>query len=463
MRSRIREAARWAASLLLGAALFAASGSLAAAADNPRSGPDYFTNVTLTTQDGVPVRFYDDVIKGKIVAINLIYTTCKYACPLETARLSQVARLLGDRMGRDVFFVSITIDPEVDTPAVLKAYAEKYQAGPGWTFLTGKKDEIETISKKLGLYSEPDPNNPDGHQAYLLIGNEVTGQWMRNSAVDNPSFMARTIGDWLTSWQNTKKNALKSYTEVPAKLTLDQGQYLFGNHCAACHTIGRGDHLGPDLAGVTSRRDHDWLMKFINAPDKVRAAGDPIAVALHAKFEQVLMPRLDLGTEDVTMLIDYIDRQSRAVREAAGTAGKPMAAAAAVASPAPVANLKPIVDPYLRIQLALNADSMGDSRNDARSIAAEAGALGPGGAAIDAASREFDKAVDLKAARAAFARLGDAIMAYAKITGAGIGDDVKVAYCPMVQKYWLQQGETIRNPYYGKKMSDCGRLNATLP
>ena len=463
MRSRIRAAARRAASLWLGAALFAALGSTAVAADNPRLGPGYFPNVTLTTQDGVPVRFYDDVIKGKIVAINLIYTTCKYACPLETARLAQVARLLGDRMGRDVFFYSITIDPEHDTPAVLKEYAAKYQAGPGWTFLTGKKDEIETISKKLGLYSEPDPNNPDGHQAYLLIGNEATGQWMRNSAVDNPSFMARTIGDWLTSWQNSKKNALKSYTEVPAKLTLDQGQYTFGNHCAACHTIGRGDQLGPDLLGVTVRRDHDWLTRFIVAPDKIRAAGDPIAIALHAKYQQVLMPRLDLGTEDVAMLIDYIDRQSRTVRDAAGTAGKAPVAAAAVAPPTPVANLKPIVDPYLRIQLALNGDSLRDSRNDARSIAAEAGTLGPRGADIDAASREFQKAVDLKTARTAFARLGDAIMAYARVTGAGIGDDVKVAYCPMVQKYWLQRGETIQNPYYGTKMSDCGRLNATLP
>jgi Cu(I)/Ag(I) efflux system membrane fusion protein len=175
------------------------------------------------------------------------------------------------------------------------------------------------------------------------------------------------------------------------------------------------------------------------------------------------MPRLDLGTEDVTMLIDYIDRQNRALRDASGAAGKPMAAAAAVTAPAPAANLKPIVDPYLRIQLALNADSMRDTRSDAGRIAAEAGALGPRGAAIDAASQDFQKAGDLKAARTAFARLGDAIMAYAKATGAGIGDDVKVAYCPMVQKYWLQRGETIQNPYYGKKMSDCGRISATLP
>src|SRR5688572_32235559 len=76
-------------------------------------------NVTLTTHEGAQVRFYDDLVKGKIVAINLIYTTCQYACPLETARLAQVERLLGDRMGRDIFFYSITIDPGHDTPAVL--------------------------------------------------------------------------------------------------------------------------------------------------------------------------------------------------------------------------------------------------------------------------------------------------------------------------------------------------------
>ena len=107
-------------------------------------------------------------------------------------------------MGRDIFFYSISIDPDLRHAAVLKAYAEKYQAGPGWMFLTGKKDDIETISRKLGLYSAPDPSNPDGHTPMLLVGNEVTGQWMRNSAIDNPKFLATTIGDWLNSWQTSQ-------------------------------------------------------------------------------------------------------------------------------------------------------------------------------------------------------------------------------------------------------------------
>jgi len=272
MRWKIWRPVAPAATLWLAALILLVFRTVPAAADNARWGADYFPNVTLTTQNGAPVRFYDDLVKGKIVAINLIYTTCKYACPLETARLSQVAKLLGDRMGRDVFFYSITIDPDHDTPEVLKEYAAKYQAGPGWTFLTGKQADIDLISKKLGLYAAPNPSNPDGHQPFLLVGNEETGQWMRNSAVDNPSFMARTIGDWLDSWQNAKKETLKSYTEVPARLTLDRGQYTFANHCAACHTIGRGDHLGPDLLGVTAARDRDWLTRFIVAPDQVRAA-----------------------------------------------------------------------------------------------------------------------------------------------------------------------------------------------
>src|SRR3954451_13058799 len=95
-----------------------------------RYGANYFPNITLTTQDGNTVKFYDDLVKGKIVVIDLIYTQCKDACPLETARLRQVQKLLGGRVGKDIFFSSISIDPEHDTPAVLHDYAEMYNAGP---------------------------------------------------------------------------------------------------------------------------------------------------------------------------------------------------------------------------------------------------------------------------------------------------------------------------------------------
>lgn len=458
MRRKILAAVAPAAAVCLAAVLVAAFSSVRAAADN-RLGANYFPNVTLTTQEGAQVRFYDDLIKGKIVAINLIYTTCQYACPLETARLAQVQRLLGDRMGRDVFFYSITIDPEHDTPAVLKQYGEKFHAGPGWLFLTGKQADIELISKKLGLYSPPNPTNADGHKPYLLVGNEATGQWMRNSAVDNPSFLATTIGDWLNSWQNAKKEPARSYAEMPPRPAFDQGQYTFANHCAACHTIGRGDHIGPDLLGVTATRDRPWLTRFIVSPDRMNAAGDPIAVALRAKYKQVRMPNLDLGAGDAAVLIDYIDRQSRTVQTARAAAA-PNGAASPVAA---AADLTPIVNPYLRIQQALNADSLERIKDHAGSIASEAAKLGTSAESIQSAAGKFQQAVDLKGARAAMGELSDAILIYAKAVNGNVGDEVKVAYCPMVQKYWLQKGKRIQNPFYGKEMSDCGRIVPDIP
>jgi len=419
------------------------------AAQNSRWGANYFPNVPLTTQDGKVVHFYDDLLKGKIVAINLIYTTCKYACPLETARLAQVQKLLGDRMGRDVFFYSITIDPDHDTPQVMKEYSERFHAGPGWLFLTGKAADIELISRKIGLYTEPELNNPDGHQPNLLIGNETTGQWMRNSALDNPQFMATTIGDWLNSWQTARKD-MKSYVDAP-KITLDRGEYTFKNHCAACHTIGKGDHIGPDLAGITSMRERTWLSRFIYAPDKMLAAGDPIARQLYAKYKNLPMPNLALSVEDVNVIVDYLAKQP-AVPSA--TQPEPRAAVATVA---------PIVDPYLRIQEALSADSLKGVKDAARAVAFEARKIGPSTETIRLAATAFEQASDLPATRVAFRKLGDAIIMYAKATKAPLGPGISVAYCPMQKAYWLQKGTAIRNPFYGKSMLECGRVNAELP
>jgi hypothetical protein len=249
---------------------------------------------------------------------------------------------------------------------------------------------------------------------------------------------------------------VKSYADVP-KLTLDRGQYTFKNHCAACHTIGNGLHIGPDLLGVTTIRNRDWLMHYIMAPDKVRAAGDPIALALRASYGQVLMPNLDLGADDAAVLIDHLDKQSRAVRlpaagSATGTAGTRRAA-----------DVTPIVGPYLRIQRALNADSLEGIGGAARAIASAAAKLGPNASALAAAAGRFRQARSLKVARAAMGTLGDSLMNYAAESNASIGENVRVGYCPMLQKYWLQVGATVQNPFYGKRMSDCGRITPVIP
>jgi len=268
----------------------------------------YFPDVQLTTQDGARVRFYD-LIKGKTVAIELIYTSCRFACPLETARLAQVQRLLGDRMGRDVFFYSISIDPEHDTPAVLKAFAETFHAGPGWTFLTGHRADIERLARKLGLYSTPNPEDKDGHVPALLIGNEATGDWMRASALDNPNMTATMIARWIAGYPAAASRAsLKSYTEARPVANLTSGQYVFSTKCSACHGLGEGPKVGPDLAGVTTTRTRAWLASYITDPQAMLQRGDPIAKALSAKYGAVSMPTLQLTDQQVQDVIQYLDR-----------------------------------------------------------------------------------------------------------------------------------------------------------
>lgn len=293
--------------------------SVRRAVATPRWGAGYFPNVELTTQDGKAVHFYDDLLKGKLVAIDMIYTHCVDSCPLETARLAQVQKILGDRVGKDIFFYSITLDPKRDTPEVLKAYAEKYHTGPGWLFLTGKPADIDLISKKLGLYSDPDSSNRDGHTPGLLLGNEPAGQWMNNSALDDPHFLSVMIGQFMDNYR-TPQAPSPSYAEAP-KIDLKSGPYLFGTRCAACHTIGHGDKIGPDLLGITNQRDHDWLTRFITAPDKLLAENDPLATALFAKYKQVQMPNLRLGPEGVKSLIAFLDSQSNAISAHAPSQG----------------------------------------------------------------------------------------------------------------------------------------------
>jgi protein SCO1/2 len=283
-------------------------GPMPANAASP-GGPGYFPNTPLTTQDGKVVHFYDDLLKGKSVVINLIYTRCSASCPLETAKLSQVQRLLGGRVGKDIFFYSISIDPANDTPKVLKAYAAKFHTQPGWLFLTGKKEDIILISKKLGLSSLTDGANPDGHQPALMIGKEATNEWMMNSAVDNPQFLAATIVHFLDGYQSA---APPSYADMGPLPKVGKGEYLFKSRCTACHTVGNGDRVGPDLLNVTTLRDRAWLARYIATPDLVLASGDPIAKALFARYKDVRMPNLSLSTEEVDALLPYMEQLSRA-------------------------------------------------------------------------------------------------------------------------------------------------------
>ncbi len=295
----------WLAILLLPALCLAGivQPAAAAPADSPW-GANFFPNSVLINQDGKKLRFYDDMIKGKVVMINFVYAGCKDACPLETAKLRQVQEALGERVGRDIFMYSITIDPKHDTPARLKEYAKRYKVAPGWQFLTGKEAEINQLRQKLGLAEEGEGRSD--HTMNLIVGNEATGQWKQRSTFDNPKVLARVLGDELFNFSRPAV-ADGSYAAAPHTISINPGEDLFRRRCQVCHTVGAGDTLGPDLAGVTRNRDRHWLVRWLKTPDQVLAEKDPIAQSLLTRYNQVIMPNLRLGDRDVDVLLEYLD------------------------------------------------------------------------------------------------------------------------------------------------------------
>jgi protein SCO1 len=294
--------------LLVGLALLVAI-MVCKAGASTHWGANYFPNVPLTDQDGRTLHLYDDLLKGKTVVVNLIYTQCLDSCPLETARLLQLQKMLGDHVGKDIFFYSVSIDPEHDTPAVLKAYAEKFHTGPGWLFLTGKKTDIDLVAHKLGLYYDPGLNR-DGHTVELMIGNEPSGQWTRNAATDNPRFLVNTITTLVDGWKAHEAQAAKSYTQAAPLNVSNKGQYLFATRCAACHTIGHGLKIGPDLKGITTVRDRGWLLRFIQKPDQLLAEKDPLATSLFKQYQEIQMPNVRLGPDDTESIVRFLEAQS---------------------------------------------------------------------------------------------------------------------------------------------------------
>jgi len=155
----------------------------------------HFPNVTLITQEGKSVRLYDDLIKDKIVVLNFFYAHCEGACPKVAANLAKIQKIFGDRVGRELFMYSFTLKPEHDTPEVLKAYAQMYDAKPGWTFLTGTPDDMERLRKTLGFTnSNPElDKDKSQHTGNIRYGNEPLMIWGCVPGMGVPSWIAREI------------------------------------------------------------------------------------------------------------------------------------------------------------------------------------------------------------------------------------------------------------------------------
>lgn len=143
---------------------------------------NYFGEIPLVTQDGKEVRLYSDLLKGKIVIIDVIFTTCTGVCPVLSGTFAKIQDRLGDRLGKDVLLLSISVDPVNDTPAKLKEYAGRFKAKPGWYFLTGSKDNVDAALRKLGQYVE----DKEAHQNLFILGNERTGLWKKAFGLAKP-------------------------------------------------------------------------------------------------------------------------------------------------------------------------------------------------------------------------------------------------------------------------------------
>jgi protein SCO1 len=149
----------------------------------------YFTNLPLLTQDNKRIRFYDDMVQGKIIIMNVMFTTCSMTCSPVTANLARVQQYLGDRVGNDIRMVSISLDPLNDTPERLQKYAIDHSVKPGWFFLTGKKENIDWVLYKIGSYIE----EKEQHTNLLIIGNEQTGQWKKMYALASPAEISAEV------------------------------------------------------------------------------------------------------------------------------------------------------------------------------------------------------------------------------------------------------------------------------
>jgi len=278
-----------------------------------RWGANYFPDVPVVTQDGKTLHFYDDLIKGRIVVVNFIYTSCSRLCPIETARLAEVKDRLGDAVGRNIFFISMTVDPEHDTPDLLKAFADAFGAkAPGWQFVTGQPADIDAINAKFGDNSAG--RGLSSHRNEILIGNDATGDWERDSSFNDVNQLLMTIRLMDPNFRN-KPGAIQDQVAAGTgyyRLSDHPGQAMFQKLCAPCHTIGGGVRVGPDLRGVAERRDRSWLVDFIMDPAKVLARKDPDALALAARFPSVHMPVMGIGETDAADLIAYLrDQTSR--------------------------------------------------------------------------------------------------------------------------------------------------------
>jgi len=226
-------------------------------------GPRYYTNAVFRTHENKRVRFYDDLIKGKIAIINFMYASCDRYCPTSIACLSRLQALLGDRLGRDMFMYSFTLKPDMDTPEKLAAYAKANGARHGWYFLTGDEYDLTSIRFKLFRLDDPLVDfSVDIHASMLRIINDNNSQWTAWVLPDPPALIREAI-----SWvEPTKPFAVRVRENYELQAEIDKESLITEPRRAAY------------------RRAHGW-------PEATASHADPEAM----KRLEVLLQRKAAG------------------------------------------------------------------------------------------------------------------------------------------------------------------------
>jgi protein SCO1/2 len=155
----------------------------------------HLPNVSLRTHENRLVRFYDDLVKDKVVVINFMYAECAGICPGITINLARVQKLFGRRMGRDIFMYSISLEPQHDTPAVIAEYMRAHGVGRGWTFLTGASADVERLRQSLG-FVDPDPDvdkDKENHIGNIRYGNEPLMLWAACPGMADAKWIVESI------------------------------------------------------------------------------------------------------------------------------------------------------------------------------------------------------------------------------------------------------------------------------
>ena len=294
--------------------------TVASAGDLRQAGLNYFTDVELVDQHGAKVRFYSDLLAGKVVVINSFFATCSGSCPIMSAAFRKIQTALGDRVGRDVHLVSITVDPETDTPEQLRKFAKAASAGPGWHLVTGTKENVSQALLKLGLLTD----TKETHTSVVLIGNEPKGVWKKAFGLADAEEIVRLVrevaneGQRLTEAEKRGRHlyrhgeplsarpvtALVNNTELPATALA----------CGTCHGIeGRGVPEGSiEPADIRAASLATYLVK----PGRRRPRYDDAQLARALREgrdsgDQPLspvMPRYRLDDRDLADLVAYLRR-----------------------------------------------------------------------------------------------------------------------------------------------------------